>query len=57
MEITLFLTDTDMINEVMTESSNTLRLDGVSAEDAELFCKLAAKYDFTVAAFLSCEEE
>lgn len=53
----LFLTDTTMIYEVMSESSNTLRLNNVCEDDVCLICKLAEKYGFTVAAFLGTNEE
>lgn len=56
MQLTLFLTDTDTISEVMTENSNTLRLDNVSIKDAETICKLSSKYCFVVAAFLNDED-
>lgn len=53
----LFLTDTDVINEVMSENSNTLRINNVEDEDVFEFCELATKYGFTVAAFLTISED
>lgn len=53
----LFLTDTDTITEVMSEFSNTIRIDNVDEEDVCSFCELADKYGFTVAAFLRVSEE
>ena len=54
MTYTLFLADTDDINNIASGDSNTIRLDNVTHEDAETICKIAEKYGFTVAAFLYC---
>lgn len=53
----LFITDTDTITEVMSDCSNTLRINNVDDEDVLTICKLSRKYGFTVAAFLSSSED
>lgn len=53
----LFLTDTDTITEVMSDSSNTLRINNVDDEDVFTICELSTKYGFTVAAFLTMSED
>lgn len=53
----LFLSDSDCINEIMSEDSDTIRINNVDAEDVCTICRLGIKYDFTVAAFLTVSED
>lgn len=52
----LFLTDANSITEVISEDSNTLRLDNVEEDDVLSSCEMSTKYGFTVAAFLCAKD-
>ena len=56
MIYTLFLTDAESLEEVISVDRNTLRMDGVTESDAKVICEMGEKYGFTVAAFLSTEK-
>ena len=56
MIYTLFLTDAESLEGVISVERNTLRMDDVTESDAKVICEMADKYGLTVAAFLSTEK-